>query len=93
MLSVFFQNFRKDKTLLKIGITYSVTAETNPRFTSTIWSELIHLDSDYPIDKPLQLIYSLDRNQVLGVKIINLLTNKEIFCFNESRREIEKFFV
>ena len=87
------KNFKKDKALLKIGITESNGPETNPRFAKKLWSELIHLDSDYPIDKPLQLICTLDKNHILGVKIINLLTNKEIFCLNESVRKIEKFFV
>ena len=72
------KNVFQDKVLLKFGVTESLSLEEDPRFVRTIWSELLHLNSNYPTDCPLQIICSLNENQILNGRIINLLNNETI---------------
>ena len=59
-----FKNAAQNKVFLKIGITQSMSNETDPSFVNHLWYGRIYLDPKHPLDQPLELIYSLDDKTV-----------------------------
>ena len=61
---------------------------TDPSFVNHLWYGRIYLDPKHPLDQPLELIYSLDDNGMIGAKINNPLIKKEI-TIDLTKRKLE----